>query len=176
MFETALNNTNFYFDESYSLQLLTPPLNLYIWSKMPGPSLIISPSAYDELRKIKIFKTTFKKLSILSKFWKWRIWQWVSGGEGGEASYLCHLICVIMTYCLWKSTCDSPLRWNPKIQLYRNIIFETDFCLNESLITSEYKKLFSVFFLFFLNKISLPGLFFMFSKKKCEIYQENTYF
>ena len=175
MFETALNNTNFYFDESYSLQLLTPPLNLYIWSKMPGPSLMISPSAYDELRKIKIFKTTFKKLSILSKFWKWRIWQWVSGG-GGEASYLCHLICVIMTYCLWKSTCDSPLRWNPKIQLYRNIIFETDFCLNESLITSEYKKLFSVFFLFFLNKISLPGLFFMFCKKKCEIYQENTYF
>ena len=142
---------------------------------MPGPSLIISPSAYDELRKIKIFKTTFKKLSILSKFWKWRLWQWVSGG-GGEASYLCHLICVIMTYCLWKSTCDSPLRWNPKIQLYRNIIFETDFCLNESLITSEYKKLFSVFFLFFLNKISLPGLFFMFCKKKCEIYQENTYF
>ena len=89
MFETALNNTNFYFDESYSLQLLTPPLNLYIWSKMPGPSLIISPSAYDELRKIKIFKTTFKKLSILSKFWKWRIWQWVSGGGG-------HLICVIL--------------------------------------------------------------------------------
>ena len=88
MFETALNNTNFYFDESYSLQLLTPPLNLYIWSKMPGPSLIISPSAYDELRKIKIFKTTFKKLSILSKFWKWRIWQWVSGGG--------HLICVIL--------------------------------------------------------------------------------
>ena len=97
MFETALNNTNFYFDESYSLQLLTPPLNLYIWSKMPGPSLIISPSAYDELRKIKIFKTTFKKLSILSKFWKWRIWQWVSRGGGGR-----HLICVILFVSLWR--------------------------------------------------------------------------
>ena len=95
MFETALNNTNFYFDESYSLQLLTPPLNLYIWSKMPGPSLIISPSPYDELRKIKIFKTTFKKLSILSKFWKWRIWQWVSGEEG-------HLICVMLFVSLWR--------------------------------------------------------------------------
>ena len=169
MFETALNNTNFYFDESYSLQLLTPPLNLYIWSKMPGPSLIISPSAYDELRKIKIFKTTINFVKILEM-------THMAVGEWGGASYLCHLICVIRTYCLWKSTCDSPLRWNPKIQLYRNIIFETDFCLNESLITSEYKKLFSVFFLFFLNKISLPGLFFMFCKKKCEIYQENTYF
>ena len=92
MFETALNNTNFYFDESYSLQLLTPPLNLYIWSKMPGPSLIISPSAYDELRKIKIFKTTFKKLSILSKFWKW------GGGGGGPR----HLICVILFVSLWR--------------------------------------------------------------------------
>ena len=87
------------------------------------------------------------------------------GEWGGGASYLCHVICVIMTYCLWKSICDSPLRWNPKIQLYRNIIFETDFCLNESLITLEYKRLFSVFFLSFLNKISLPGLFLYFAKR-----------
>ena len=30
MFGRVLNNNSFYFDEYYSPQLLTPPLNLYI--------------------------------------------------------------------------------------------------------------------------------------------------
>ena len=37
MFETALNNTNFYFDESYSLQLLTPPLTYTSDPKCQAP-------------------------------------------------------------------------------------------------------------------------------------------
>ena len=58
MFESVLNNTNFYFDESYSPQLLTPPLNLQVWCKIPFPSLI-TPSLHPtiELWRIKVFKT-----------------------------------------------------------------------------------------------------------------------
>ena len=52
-----------------------------------------------ELRRIKIFKMGFKKLSILSKFWEWHKWQGVGG----------HLICVIMTHCVRKWICASPL-------------------------------------------------------------------
>ena len=40
MFERYLNNTNSYFDESYSSQLLTHPLNLIIWCKIRAFSLI----------------------------------------------------------------------------------------------------------------------------------------
>ena len=40
MLERYLNNTNSYFNESYSFQLLTHPLNLIIWCKMPVHSLI----------------------------------------------------------------------------------------------------------------------------------------
>ena len=40
MLERYLKNTNSYFDESYSSQLLTHPLNLIIWCKRPVHSLI----------------------------------------------------------------------------------------------------------------------------------------
>ena len=67
MFERVLNNTNSYFDESYSPQLLTLPLNLYIWCKIQVPTLnnslspILFPhSISPKLWKIKIFKDTLK--------------------------------------------------------------------------------------------------------------------
>ena len=98
-FERVLNNTNIYFDESYSAQLLKPPLNLQIWCKIPAPSLITpSPHPTINLQRIKIFKTGFRKLSILSKLWEW--YKWERGGR---------LVCVIMTHCVRKSICDSAL-------------------------------------------------------------------
>ena len=55
------------------LQILTPPLNLKIWWRTPAPSLItylLHPTIM--LPRTQIFKTGFRKLSILSKFWEWR--------------------------------------------------------------------------------------------------------
>ena len=74
--------------------IMNIPLNLWIWCRTKAPSLII------KLTRIKIFKTDIRKLSILSKIWKWRILQGVGG----------HLVCVIMTHCVRKSVCDSPLK------------------------------------------------------------------
>ena len=53
MFESYLNNTNSYFDEFCSYQLLTHLLNFWVWCKIPA------------------------KPSILLKFWEWRTWQGV---------------------------------------------------------------------------------------------------
>ena len=59
-------------------QILTPPLNLKIWCRIPAPSLITHPPHPTiKLPRIQIFKTGFRKLSILSKFWEWRKWQGV---------------------------------------------------------------------------------------------------
>ena len=100
MFGRVLNNNSFYFDEYYSPQLLTPPLNLYIWCKIPAHSLITpSPHPAITLPRTMIFKTGFRKLSILSKFYEWRMLQ----GVGGR------LVCVIMMHCVRKFICDSPL-------------------------------------------------------------------
>ena len=64
-------------------QILTTPLNLKIWCRTPAPSLITHPpDPTIKLPRIQIFKTGFRKLSILSKFWKWRKWQEVGGGRG----------------------------------------------------------------------------------------------
>ena len=52
-----------------------------------NPSLITrSPYPAIQLLRIQIFKTDFRKLSILSKFWEWRIWQ---GMGVGFASLWC---------------------------------------------------------------------------------------
>ena len=63
-------------------QILTPPLNLKIWCRIPAPSLITHPPHPTiKLPRIQIFKTGFRKLSILSKFWEWRKWQGVRGSS-----------------------------------------------------------------------------------------------
>ena len=64
--------------------------------------LLITPSPHPTINfpRMRIFKTGFRKLSILSKFWKWGIWQGVEGGN---------LVYVIMTHCVRRSICDSPL-------------------------------------------------------------------
>ena len=56
-------------------------------------------------------KTGFRKLSILSKIWKWHIWQGVGG----------HFVCIIMTHGIRESICDSPLNYIPLYYIY--IIF-----------------------------------------------------
>ena len=85
-------------------QILTTPLNLKIWCRTPASSLITHPPHPTiKLPRIQILKTGFRKLSILSKFWEWRKWQEMGGGRWG------HLVCVIMTHCVRKSICDSPL-------------------------------------------------------------------
>ena len=87
-------------------QILTTPLNLKIWCRIQATSLITHrPHHTIKLPIIQIFKTGFWKLSILSKFWEWRKWQWV-GGWGG------HIVSVIMTHCVRKSICDSALACN----------------------------------------------------------------
>ena len=56
----------------------TTPPNINASTKSIDFMQNISPSSYHpiiELGKIKISKTGFKKLSILLKFLKWRIWQ-----------------------------------------------------------------------------------------------------
>ena len=86
--------------------VLISPLNLQIWSRIPVPSLRTPPPPPHptvKLRRIKIFRTGFRKLSILSKFWEWSIWQGVRGEGWGD------LVCLIMTHCVQKSICNSPL-------------------------------------------------------------------
>ena len=58
-----------------------------------------------ELRRIKIFKAGFSKLSIFSKFWERR--KWLGVGY--------HLVCIIMTHWVRKSICNSLVR----IQIYQ---------------------------------------------------------
>ena len=54
-------------------QILTPPLNLKIWCRIPAPSLITHPPHPTiKLPRIQIFKTGFRKLSILLTFWESR--------------------------------------------------------------------------------------------------------
>ena len=59
----------------------------------PPPLITRSLCPTIKLLRILIFKTVFRKLSVLSKFWEWCIWQ---QGWG-------HLVCVIMTHCVRKS-------------------------------------------------------------------------
>ena len=67
-------------------QTVNAPLNLQIWCRMLGPSLR-TPSPYPiiKLTRMKIFKTGFRKLSILLKLQKYMA---RSGDEG--ASFLRH--------------------------------------------------------------------------------------
>ena len=58
-----------------------------------------SPYNWLTKNRVQIFKTGFRKLLILWKFWEWCKCQRVGN----------HLVCVIMTYCMRKSICDSPL-------------------------------------------------------------------
>ena len=51
-----------------------------------------------ELTRTKIFKTSFRKLSILTIL---GMTQMAGGGDD--------LVCVIMTHCVRRSICDSPL-------------------------------------------------------------------
>ena len=68
MFERVLNNTNSYFDESYPSPLPPAPLNLQIWFKISAPLFNNTlPHPTIQLQGIKIFKTGFRKLLILSK-------------------------------------------------------------------------------------------------------------
>ena len=81
-------------------QILTPPLNLKIWCRIPAPSLITHPPHPTiKLPRIQIFKTGFRKLSILSKFWERCKWHGVGG----------HLVLIIMMHYVQKSICDLPL-------------------------------------------------------------------
>ena len=68
-FERVLPNTNSYFNESYFL---------FSQVNFPHPFLVPNTSTIKFPRR-RIFKTRFRKLSILSKFWKWRICQGVRG-------------------------------------------------------------------------------------------------
>ena len=82
MLGRVLNNTNFYFDKSYSPQLLVLSLKVWIWSKIPVLFLITtSTHSTAKLERIEIFKTGFRKLSILSKIRERRIWQGVRGSS-----------------------------------------------------------------------------------------------
>ena len=59
-------------------QILAPSLNLKILCRIPAPSLTTYlPHPTIKLPRIQIFKTGFRKLSILSKFWELRKWQGV---------------------------------------------------------------------------------------------------
>ena len=66
-------------------QFLTPPVNINTSSRFidlmrnTRNTLFNNPLIYRtiQLPRIQIFKTEFRKLSILSKFWEWRIWQGV---------------------------------------------------------------------------------------------------
>ena len=70
-----------------------------MWCKIPALSLITtSPHPTNKLKRIKILKKSFRKLSVFSKILEWRIWQWL----------VCHLVCIIMTHYVGKLTCDSP--------------------------------------------------------------------
>ena len=99
MFQKVLNNTNFYFDESFPPQLLTT-LNLKIWCKIPVPS-IITPSArlqliYGELRYLKqVWENyRFRRNSGDNAPAKRCVCVCVWGGGGG-------LVCVIMKIDMW---------------------------------------------------------------------------
>ena len=71
MFERVLNNTNFYFDEFYSPQLLITSSKSIDLIQNTSP-LFNNPLTYHtrNLQRIKIFKTGFIKLSILPEFWE----------------------------------------------------------------------------------------------------------
>ena len=106
MFERVLNNTNSYFDESYPSPLPPAPLNLQIWFKISAPLFNNTlPHPTIKLQRIKIFKTGFRKLLILSKLGT----TLMTGGGS-------HLVCAIMTHGIRKSIYNSllscsPLRW-----------------------------------------------------------------
>ena len=99
MFERVLNNTNIYFEEWYSPQLLNISSKSIDLMQSTIPLFNNSLTPPYKLQKIKIFKTDFRELSILSKLWEWCIWEGV-----GE-----RLVCVIMTHCVQKLICDSAL-------------------------------------------------------------------
>ena len=76
MFESVLNNTNIYFDESYFPQLLNTSSKSIDSMENTSPLFnnSLTPPYTITLQRIKISKTGFRKLPILSKLWEWRIW------------------------------------------------------------------------------------------------------
>ena len=124
---------------NYIPQTINTPISLLIWCRIPAPSLITpSPHPTITLPRMRIFQTGFKRLSILSKFWKKHIWQ---GGKGAG-----NLVCVIMTQCVRKSIYDSPLNYlyiikreeRGKVRLsFRNRLTILVTFLSFSLICSE---------------------------------------
>ena len=81
------------------------------WILHPAPSLIThSSDPTIKLPRIQIFKTGFRKLSILSKFSERCKWHGVGG----------HLVLVIMMHYVRKSICDLPLLTNKPIPIAKN--------------------------------------------------------
>ena len=78
MFQKVLNNTDFYFDKSYSQQILTPPLNLSIWCQIPAPSFITTfPTLQQSSKQI------LKNYQFCRKYGN----DGYDGGWGGGGSY-----------------------------------------------------------------------------------------
>ena len=78
MFERVLNNTNFYFDEPYFPQLLTPP----DWCKIPFPSLI-TPSSHSTTLQLSYRELRYLKKVLESYPFCQNSWKDTYGGGGG---------------------------------------------------------------------------------------------
>ena len=102
------------------------PPNIKTSTKSINVSLITrSPHHTIKLTRIQIFKTDFRKLLILSIFWEWRIWR----GEGARG----YLVCVIMTHCVRKSICGSPL-----IKIFNETFHRCTIYINDKDISNAY--------------------------------------
>ena len=83
-------------------QILTPPLNLKIWCRIPALSLIThSPHPTVKLPRIQILEEASENYPFC-----WNSGNDANGREWEEGG---HLVCVIMTHCIRKSICDLSL-------------------------------------------------------------------
>ena len=115
MFEMVLKNNNSYFDESYP-QILTPPLNLKIWRRIPAPSVITHPShptiSYREYRYFKQALENYRFCRNSRNDANGRDWGGEGGGERG----------VILFASLWRIAYENRYVTHSLANFYNNNI------------------------------------------------------
>ena len=96
MFESALKNTDSYFDESYpGIGASTGSRDLMLDAgALFGDSPIL---LCGWVAGVRVFGVGFGDLSVLLGLLGWRGWQGVWG----------HLVCVLLAHCVWGSVCGS---------------------------------------------------------------------
>ena len=162
-------------------QILTPSLNLKILCRIPAPSLTTHlPHPTIKLPRIQIFKTGFRKLSILSKFWELRKWQGVVMVRGSSClrhyyalhtkidiwlapSYLSNLVFLAEMQSSMQSS-SLVLSINPvhfEKVIHVNLLNGKNFLI----FVTEIKPVYNTYFLRTLKRHSRGTHFFIFALK-----------